>query len=164
MEMTHAQRLILSNQYKLMTLMDPANAGRYQRLQTIVERGYGLQMRELDSEFGALKEDTCRTIIDIMEMFHALQVSRANLKDSQDISELRVTFPGFDAVKESEFLHYVRFLVSTENRYPHFNPGIDNFNAQTPMWDKYRRMQTVWHGCPRQYHLSENEIMQIINA
>lgn len=164
MEMTHAQRLILSNQYKLMTLMDPENAERYQRLQTIVERGYGLQMRELDSEFGALKEETCRTIIDIMEMFHALQVSWTNLKDNQSIGELRVIFLGFDAARESEFLNYVRFLVTTENRYPHFTPGADNFNAQTPMWDKYIRMQTAWHACPRQYHLSANEITQIINA
>jgi len=72
MEMTNAQRLILSNQYKMMTMLDPANAERYRRLQTIIERGYGLQMRELDREFGELKEETCRTIIDIMEMYHAL--------------------------------------------------------------------------------------------
>lgn len=52
MEMTNAQRLILSNQYKMMTMLDPANAERYRRLQTIIERGYGLQMRELDREFG----------------------------------------------------------------------------------------------------------------
>lgn len=39
MEMTHAQRLILSNQYKMMTMLDPDNAARYSRLQTIVERG-----------------------------------------------------------------------------------------------------------------------------
>ncbi|EBP8509938.1 TPA: YfbU family protein, partial [Escherichia coli] len=26
------------------------------------------------------------------------------------------------------------------------------------------RMLNVWHACPRQYHLSANEINQIINA
>ena len=72
MEMTNAQRLILSNQYKMMTMLDPDNAERYRRLQTIIERGYGLQMRELDREFGQLTEETCRTVIDIMEMYHAL--------------------------------------------------------------------------------------------
>ncbi|MBB1241829.1 YfbU family protein, partial [Klebsiella pneumoniae] len=51
MEMTNAQRLILSNQYKMMTLLDPDNGDRYRRLQTIVERGFGLQMRELDRDF-----------------------------------------------------------------------------------------------------------------
>lgn len=98
MEMTNAQRLILSNQYKMMTMLDPANAERYRRLQTIIERGYGLQMRELDREFGELKEETCRTIIDIMEMYHALHVSWSNLQDQQSIDERRVTFLGFDAV------------------------------------------------------------------
>ena len=42
MEMTHAQRLILSNQYKMMTMLDPDNAARYSRLQTIVERAVSL--------------------------------------------------------------------------------------------------------------------------
>lgn len=39
MEMTNAQRLILSNQYKVMSMLDPDNAERYRRLQTIIERG-----------------------------------------------------------------------------------------------------------------------------
>lgn len=77
MEMTNAQRLILSNQYKMMTLLDPDNGDRYRRLQTIVERGFGLQMRELDRDFGELSEEVCRTIINVMEMHHALQVSGA---------------------------------------------------------------------------------------
>lgn len=85
MEMTNAQRLILSNQYKMMTMLDPENADRYRRLQTIVERGFGLQMRELDRDFGELSESTCRTVIDIMEMYHALQVSYGNMSDPQGI-------------------------------------------------------------------------------
>src|SRR5699024_5260548 len=114
MEMTNAQRLILSNQYKMMTMLDPANAERYRRLQTIIERGYGLQMRELDREFGELKEETCRTIIDIMEMYHALHVSWSNLQDQQSIDERRVTFLGFDAATEARYLGYVRFMVNVE--------------------------------------------------
>lgn len=119
MEMTNAQRLILSNQYKMMTMLDPANAERYRRLQTIIERGYGLQMRELDREFGELKEETCRTIIDIMEMYHALHVSWSNLQDQQSIDERRVTFLGFDAATEARYLGYVRFMVNVEGRYTH---------------------------------------------
>ena len=152
MEITNAQRLILSNQYKMMTMLDPANAERYRRLQTIIERGYGLQMRELDREFGELKEETCRTIIDIMEMYHALHVSWSNLQDQQSIDERRVTFLGFDAATEARYLGYVRFMVNVEGRYTHFDAGTHGFNAQTPMWEKH------------QYHLSANEINQIINA
>ncbi|MBZ3661026.1 YfbU family protein [Salmonella enterica subsp. enterica serovar Kentucky] len=163
MEMTNAQRLILSNQYKMMTMLDPTNAERYRRLQTIIERGYGLQMRELDREFGELTEETCRTIIDIMEMYHALHV----LDQPQRYASHRRTsrhLPGFDAATEARYLGYVRFMVNIEGRYTHFDAGTHGFNAQTPMWEKYQRMLNVWHACPRQYHLSANEINQIINA
>lgn len=164
MEMTNAQRLILSNQYKMMTMMDPDNAERYRRLQTIIERGFGLQMRELDRDFGELSEDTCRTIINIMEMRHALQVSFNNLKEKQDLDPRRLEFLGFDAATESRYLSYVRFMVGTEGRYTHFDSGTHGFNAQTKMWDKYQRMLSIWQSCPRQYHLSAVEIAQIINA
>lgn len=164
MEMTNAQRLILSNQYKMMTMLDPDNAERYRRQQTIVERGYGLQMRELDREFGELSEETCRTVINIMELHHAMQVSWTNLKDRSALDERRLAFLGFDAATEARYLGYVRFMVNIEGRYTHFDSGSHGFNAQTPMWEKYQRMLTVWQTCPRQYHLSANEIAQIINA
>lgn len=164
MEMSNAQRLILSNQYKMMTMLDPDNAERYHRLQTVIERGFGLQMRELDREFGELSETTCRTIIDIMEMYHALQVSYGNMNDPQAIDGRRVQFLGFDAATEARYLSYVRFMVNTEGRYTHFDCGTHGFNSQTPMWDKYVRMLGIWRACPRQYHLSAVEINQVINA
>lgn len=164
MEMTHAQCLILSNQYKMLILLDPDNAKRYRRYQTIIEAGFGLQIKELEQDFAELSEENCQTIIDIMEMYHALQVSWENLSSKADITDKRVIFLGFDAVTEAHYLNYVRFLVNSEGRYCHFVRGSDDFNAQTPMWDKYLRMLNVWTSCPRQYHLCAVEINQIINA
>ncbi len=108
------------NQYKNDDDARPDNAERYRRLQTIIERGYGLQMRELDREFGQLTEETCRTVIDIMEMYHALHVSWTNLKDAAGIDERRVTFLGFDAATEARYLGYVRFMVNVEGRIQPF--------------------------------------------
>lgn len=164
MEMTPAQRLLLSNQYKIMAMLEPENAERYRRCQTIVERGYGLQLRELDGEFSELSEEICRTIIRIMEMYHALHVSWSNLPDPAGLDARRLTFHGFDATTEAAYLGYVRFMIYTEGRYTQFDSGMHGFNAQTPMWEKYQRMLALWHTCPRQYHLSANEIAQIINA
>lgn len=168
MDISNVQRLILSNQYKIMTFLDPDNAERYRRYQTIIERGFGLQMNELERDFTELSEETCRTIINIMEMYHALQISNINLRDylkeKADIDERRLNFLGFDAATESRYLSYVRFLVNTEGRYTHFDSGSHGFNSQTPMWDKYQRMLTIWQACPRQYHLCAVEIVQILNA
>ncbi|MEJ2762780.1 YfbU family protein [Photobacterium sp. MCCC 1A19761] len=166
MEMTNAQRLILSNQYNLMAQMDPENAAKYRRLQTIVERGYGLQMRELDKDFGCLSDEECRLVIDYMEMHHALQESYKMLDEGKqaDVDPRRLQFLGFDAATEAQLVHYVRFLTAEEGLYPQFEKAEHNFNSQVPMKDKYQRMLQTWRNCPRQYHLSATEIQQILNA
>ncbi|MBY6197425.1 YfbU family protein [Vibrio hangzhouensis] len=166
MEMTNAQRLILSNQYYLMSQMNPENAAKYRRLQTIVERGYELQMRELNKEFGCLIEDECREVIDIMEMYHAMQESNKMLSEDErkNVDQRRLEFLGFDIATEAQLVNYVRFLVDSEGLYPQFDKGDHHFNSHVPMLDKYRRMLTTWRNCPRQYHLSSAEFTQIFNA
>lgn len=166
MEMTNAQRLILSNQYYLMSQMDPENSAKYQRLQTIVERGYELQMRELNKEFGCLTEAECREIIDIMEMYHAMQESNKMLAEQEraEVDQRRLQFLGFDIASEAQIVHYVRFLVDSEGLYHQFDKADHHFNSQMPMLEKYRRMLTTWRNCPRQYHLCATELSQIFSA
>ena len=166
MKMTNAQRLILSNQYYLMSQMDPENSAKYKRQQLIVERGYELQMSELDKDFGHLSEEQCRQIIDIMEMYHAMQESNNLLEDSErkDVDQRRLNFLGFDIATESQLVNYVRFLTESEGLYPQFDKADHHFNAQMPMLDKYQRMLAVWRNCPRQYHLCANELRQILSA
>ncbi|PTO93683.1 YfbU family protein [Vibrio splendidus] len=166
MEMTNAQRLILSNQYYLMSQMDPENSAKYQRLQTVVERGYELQMRELNKEFGCLTEAECREVIDIMEMYHAMQESNKMLADQEraEVDQRRLQFLGFDIASEAQSVHYVRFLVDSEGLYPQFDKADHHFNSQMPMLEKYRRMLTTWRNCPRQYHLCATELSQIFSA
>ncbi|MEZ8307141.1 YfbU family protein [Vibrio splendidus] len=166
MEMTNAQRLILSNQYYLMSQMDPENSAKYQRLQTVVERGYELQMRELNKEFGCLTEAECREVIDIMEMYHAMQESNKMLAEQEraEVDQRRLQFLGFDIASEAQSVHYVRFLVDSEGLYPQFDKADHHFNSQMPMLEKYRRMLTAWRNCPRQYHLCATELSQIFSA
>ncbi|AYV22453.1 MULTISPECIES: YfbU family protein [Vibrio] len=166
MEMTNAQRLILSNQYYLMAKLTPENAEKYKRLQTIVERGYELQMREMNKEYGCLVEDECREVIDIMEMYHAMQESNKMLSDEErnDVDQRRLQFLGFDIAAEAQLVNYVRFLIDSEGLYPQFDKGDHHFNSHVPMLEKYRRMLVTWRNCPRQYHLSAAEFRQIFNA
>ncbi|WP_299021386.1 YfbU family protein [uncultured Photobacterium sp.] len=166
MEMTNAQRLILSNQYYLMAQLTPENAEKYRRLQTIVERGYGLQMRELNKDFGCLEEDECRNVIDFMEMYHAMQESfkMLNKENQSQVDERRLQFLGFDIATESQLVNYVRFLTEEEGLYPQYDKSEHHFNSQVPMQEKYHRMLQTWRNCPRQYHLSATEIQQIQNA
>ena len=164
MEMSSTQRLILVNQYKLMALLDPTNAAKYQRLETIVKGGFSLELRELDNEFSVISEEECRTVLDTLEMYKALQISYNNLSDKCELSEHRLQFVGYCAVREKKYLNYLRFITSVEGKYQEFMRCEHGCDSQTPMRDKYSRMIDAWKACPHEYHLSMAEIQNILNA
>ena len=64
MNMSHTERLILSNQYEILAKLNPEKAAFYQRASTIVERGYCLQILELEKSFGHLDLATCQEVLD----------------------------------------------------------------------------------------------------
>ncbi len=85
-------------------------------------------------------------------------------EEQNKVDPRRLQFLGFDIASEHQLVNYVRFLVDSEGLYPQFDKADHHFNAQMPMFDKYRRMLATWRNCPRQYHLSVSEFTQIFNA
>lgn len=164
MEMSSTQRLILANQYKLMGLLDSQNAKKYQRLETIVKGGFALELKELDKDFFDISEQECRTVLDTLEMYNALNVSYNQLADKSALTPHRLQFAGYCAVREKKYLNYLRFITGVEGKYQEFMQCAHGCDSQTPMWDKYAKMLEVWRECPREYHLSVEEIKNILNA
>lgn len=164
MEMTTTQRLILANQYKLMALLDPANAKTYARSEAIVRGGFSLELKALDNEFNNLSVEECQTVLDTLEMYKALQVSYNNLTDKAEVTEHRLKFTGYCAVREKKYLNYLHFITGTEGKYQEFMHCEHGCDSQTPMWDKYTKMLDAWRHCPHGYHLSIQEIQKILNA
>ncbi len=166
MEMTHTQRLILSNQYAIMALLDPLQKAKYTRLKHIIEQGYELQIQEIGQDFSHLPEALCLSVIQALEMHHALQESYAQLpeKEQKALPLQRLQFHGFDSKTEMPLLKYTRFLLDIEQRFPTFPRTDHQFDTQLSMLEKYKRMIALWENCPRQYHLSLTEIQQILEA
>jgi len=154
MNMSHTERLILSNQYEILAKLNPEKAAFYQRASTIVERGYCLQILELEKSFGHLDLATCREVLDTMEMHHALAISWGNLDAGAraEVNESRLAFNGYSRSQERELADYVCFLLEVDKRF------------HIAMRDKYQRMLAVWRQCPRQYKLSIQEIGKILAA
>ena len=166
MNMSHTERLILSNQYEILTKLNPEKAAYYQRCQTIIERGYCLQLLELEKEFGHLTEADCREVIDTLEMYHALKVSYENLPatEAADVAASRIDYIGYSRGHEKELADYVCFLLDTEGLFPELGKRCSSLNSELGMRDKYQRMLAVWRDCPRHYKLSIQEIRKILNA
>ncbi len=166
MNMTHAQRLILSNQYDILSKLDPQRAEHYKQCQTIIERGYGLQMLELEKGFGYLSEEVCREVLDSLEMYHAMKVSYENLPadERRELAFSRLEFIGYSRSHEKALADYVCYLLDVERRFPELEKGCADLNSELAMRDKYQRMLNAWKACPRLYKLSIQEIRKILAA
>ncbi|MFR9721540.1 YfbU family protein [Aeromonas diversa] len=166
MNMSHSERLILSNQYEILAKLNPQQAETYLRAKTIVERGYALQLLELEKGLGHLDRDTCQEVIDTLEMHHAMAVSWENLaaEEHAEVPQARLRFIGYSRSHEGELADYVCFLLEVEKRFAEVDCPCEELSSDVAMRGKYQRMLTAWRACPRHYKLSVQELRKILNA
>ncbi|WP_421243196.1 YfbU family protein [Aeromonas enteropelogenes] len=166
MNISNAERLILSNQYEILAKLNPEKAAFYQRASTIIERGYCLQLLELEKHFGHLDQATCQEVIDTLELHHALAISWGNLEAAEqaEIAASRLEFNGYSRSQERELADYVCFLLEVDKRFSELKCPCDELSSDIAMRGKYQRMLVEWRQCPRQYKLSIQEIRKVLAA
>ncbi|EOD56665.1 YfbU family protein [Aeromonas molluscorum] len=166
MNMSHTERLILSNQYEILAKLNPEQAAQYQRASTIIEKGYCLQILALEKDFGHLDLATCQEVLDTLELHHALAISWGNLDPANqgEIAASRLRFNGYSRSQEAALADYVCFLLEVDKRFPELDCPCDELSSDIAMREKYQRMLALWRQCPRQYKLSIQEIRNILAA
>jgi len=167
MELSKKDRLILINQYRILSILNPDGAGSYNVRIKMLENGYSLHYDEMVSWIDdGMSREECQEIIDILEMYRCLWQSFKKLKDKKGIKKKDVMFPGFDAREEEKQLNYAEYVLYGLKRYREFHQRrrIPNHDSYKPMMDKYRAMFAVWRslGCRKQ--LTRDEIIQILNG
>ena len=163
MKLSHAERLILANQYRMLEALDPEDAAFYEEARTIVEHGYELHYRGLPGPVlqETLSSDECREVLDILSMFTALNYSYEKLPDKAGIEPQHIQFLGFDGNNETKQMTYARFYcLSGGGRFPEVSRG-DDFNSHFPMLPQYRRMLAEWKKSEDTNQLSAEDILRI---
>jgi uncharacterized protein YfbU (UPF0304 family) len=164
------ERIILSNQYRILEALHPRDADAFKRMQEIVDNGYELHYDSLNVAILECKmtEEQCEEVMDILDMYRALHDSHEHLKDKKDISKHEVQFEGFDGNGErgaDGYLGYARFLILTERRWEEVqkdrHPGFD-LNSHCPVIEMYRRMLATWKTMDKKRALSLEEIKLIL--
>lgn len=83
MEMKKVDRLILSNQYRILEALYPDERDAYAKLRAVIEGGYSLHYSDLAECLNEeLIPQQCEEG-DILEMFRSLQVGYQKLTDNQ---------------------------------------------------------------------------------
>lgn len=161
------ERLILSNQYRILEGLYPEDAEQYQENRKAIEEGFELHYEDC---FSVLSEDTltseeCREVIDILSMYRAITFSN---KETYKIENYNLKFRGFDLNDEyeSKRVMYARYFINDLDRFEELKYGniYADCNSHSLMMDKYRKMLEVWKELGCKYELSKSEIQAIVQA
>jgi uncharacterized protein len=165
-ELNKFERLLLMNQYRILSLLDQSKADHYNKLREELENGYVASYQ--DDLFAGIRDglsvQQSAFVLEVMSMYDALQRSYDALDDKQGIEEERTKFPGFDSDFELAHLGYARFVVERERRFSDLKPFSADFISHTPMLDQYRRMTDVWKLAGNRYELTRDDITAILGA
>jgi len=168
MKLTKIERLILSNQYRILASLYPDEAKAFETNRKVVEEGYTYQYSWLADHLSSeVPEEDSRYVLDVLDMFSDLLFSFDQLTDKSGIDAYDVKFRGFDGNNETSLMSYARFFVQDLDRYNEFQNH--DFNSHMPTTALYSRMLEVYRpikaACREgMRRLSKDEIIQIIES
>lgn len=153
--MDKVQKLILINQYKILSLLDPNEKEDYDKRIDALVSGYTLNQ---EWHIGWIGDDhpvdDCKFVLDVLDMFDRIKFSIETKKITGIPKDYRTKFRGFDGNDQFECwcMGYARYLFEHENRFTYL---IDDkkfdFNSHMPTARLYESMLEKY----RKYDLSE---------
>jgi len=114
---TDQERIMLSNQYEILSIIDKKNENTYIKLRDIVRCGYeGLYYKISELIETPIPDGICKETEEILDMFHAIDIAKKKLtaEESESKNFDRISFVGFDSNPHSG---YAEFLVKRERQF-----------------------------------------------
>jgi|SRR6476619_1983571 len=162
MQMTMVDRLILSNQYRILEALYPDERDAYARSRTAIEGGYTLHYSDLAECLNdELSPQQCEEVGDILEMFRSLQAGYQKLTDKSGVERHALVFPGFEGHNESGYLNYAHYLIKRGGGQDYLESADADLNSARPLLDCYRGMLQVWRPM-KSRPLSKDQILTIL--
>jgi uncharacterized protein len=142
--LTAFERLTLANQYKILEKVDSENEKQYSTLRKILEGGitfcYDRVFEDISEELGSEKS---YFVVNVVNMFLALQYSFEQLEDNKGLEEADLLFRGFDKQDDDEW----RFLECWRETWKHGFKLIklDTDRSHGLPAERYAKMLKRWN-------------------
>ena len=167
MELTKKERLILSNQFKILEKLYPEEADFYSVQREAIEEGFALHYDDAVKLFAEeMTNEECKEVIDILDMFRALHYSYENLdsEEKDEIDEYKIEFHGFDGNNETKQMAYTEYFINKLDRFEELrdNSEFPDYNSHSRVLSEYRRMYNKWSEFDNKRNLTKEEIEYII--
>lgn len=167
MELSAVERLLLSNQFRILEKLYPEEADYYSSNRTVLERGYKLHYGEIfETFYEEMSEVECKEVVDVLDLYRAITFSYRDLSDKNDINEEEIRFYGYDGNNEIRQYLYAKFFILELDRFQELTDGQKNpeFNSHSPRITKYKNMLIVWKTYGNCRQLTVSQIKEILAA
>ncbi len=167
MKLTRIERWILSNQMRILEILDPNEAKYYATAGEALRSGYEIAYewltQSLNCEPHTMNEEECREVLDILNLFRALDASGASGKVTKD-DGWTIRFEGFDANNDKQW-GFCRYLIESEGKFQELSVKGKNPNSHSvASLDRYRRQLAIYKRVGSPPKLTDEEIKEISAA
>lgn len=162
MKLSQVERAILSNQYRILAILEPEQAEHYRLAETAFQNGYELDYGDFLGVYSdVVSEDDCREVLDILQMCRVLRQAADEIKDLDDQQRELLTFQGFDGNGETKHYAYAEWFCLERGRFGEFR---SDFNSHMPMLPLYRTQLALWRKCADPNKPTAEELRAIADA
>ena len=147
MKLSKVERLLLANQYHIMSMLEKESADYHDRLREALVNGYESVYEDIFLPIlDGLSVEECRFVQLAMALYGVMQRSHEELPDKAGIEA------------------YARYVVEKERRFPYLKLGWGGFNSHVPMIDRYRQQVEVWRSMDEKPELTAEDITTILEV
>ena len=168
MKLTKLERVMLINQYRILSKINPNEANYYEELIEILENGYSVFYSMIDDfVYDEAPVEEGKFVLDILQLYRMIDDYIRDNEEHPFKEHHWIPFKGFDGNNEFRYMSFARFLILNQGKFTEqkkFFSANDSLNSHTRTVDKYRRMMDRWEECDDKYNLSEEDISQILDA
>lgn len=169
--MDNLQRLILANQYRIMSMLEP-DEGSHRLAIHAIEHGFESEIEGLadDTCVSWLSKDSCHFVLDVLEMFNVIDIAIEEFEP--DAAERikqdpNIKFRGFDGNHETGMMKFAEFQVVEKGHWESLNLARKDMNSHLQMKDKYSKMLAVYRPLMdgrNDCYLTADEVRKIASA
>jgi uncharacterized protein YfbU (UPF0304 family) len=172
MQLTEFERLSLINQYQMLDLLsdDEYEKENYQKNINILSNGYEMHYGDLmylAEDDAIMTERESSDVLEILQMFDAIDWAIHNGVDTSGIEDFRLKFAGFDGNHEQKQLGYLQFYCRKgSGNYERIVEDIraEHFNSHAPLLGTYRSMVEEWKNSADRHHLTREDLQRITSV
>jgi uncharacterized protein YfbU (UPF0304 family) len=168
MKISKKDRIILINQYRVLSLLNKDEADHYNELIEILENGYEIFYSMIDEWLcNDMPTEEGQFVLNILDLYRAIEDLKRSSQNEKLHGHVYSHFAGFDGNNETKYMGFARFLINKQEKFSeqkqYFRKN-DNLNSHLPMIDKYKRMLEEANSITSIWQMTVENALKILDA